>query len=54
MENEFKKKNLEVVCKHHHILRHMRYRERTKEWIVDYEHLAPRNKLEELRKLLMV
>jgi hypothetical protein len=46
--------NLEVVCTHHHMLRHLRYRERTKEWIVDYKHLTPRDKLDELRILLNI
>lgn len=46
--------NLEVVCTNHHMLRHMRYRERTKEWIVDYRHLTPRDKLDELRILLNI
>jgi len=46
--------NLEVVCTHHHMLRHLRYRERTKEWIVDYKVLTPRDKLDELRLLLNI
>jgi hypothetical protein len=46
--------NLEVVCTNHHMLRHMRYRERTQEWIVDYRHLTPRDKLDELRDLLKI
>jgi hypothetical protein len=46
--------NLEVVCTHHHMLRHLRYRERTKEWIVDYKVLTPREKLDELRILLNI
>ena len=34
------------------MLRHMKYKEKTKEWAVDFKSLTPRDKLDELRKLL--
>lgn len=46
--------NLEVVCTNHHMLRHLRYRERTKEWVFDTKSLTPRHKLAELRILLNI
>jgi hypothetical protein len=45
--------NLEVVCNMHHMLRHMRYKKKTNEWVVDFKYLTPRDKLDELRKLLV-
>ncbi len=45
-------KNLEVVCNIHHMLRHMKQNEEGF-WIVDFKTLTPRDKLDELRKLLI-
>lgn len=44
--------NLEVLCMNHHMLRHMKYKEKTNEWIVNFKYLTPRNKLNEIRKLM--
>ncbi len=44
--------NLEVVCLIHHQLRHMRLE--NKKWIVDFHYLTPRDKLDELKKLLLM
>jgi len=41
-----------VLCSIHHDLRHLRFEEKTKEWIFDTKSLTPRDKLEELRILL--
>lgn len=44
--------NLEVVCLTHHALRHMK-KNKLGLWVVDFKCLTPRDKLEELRKLLI-
>lgn len=48
-----KLENLEVLCSLHHDLRHMRFDEENQSWIFDTKCLTPRDKLEELKKLLI-
>lgn len=38
--------NLEVVCKNHHLLRHLRKNEKTDDWVLDFKYLTPRDMLE--------
>jgi hypothetical protein len=45
--------NLEVVCSLHHDLRHMYFNKKTNEWVISFKSLTPREKLDELRKLLV-
>jgi hypothetical protein len=37
--------NLEVVCKNHHLLRHLRLVSDSNEWVLDFRKLTPREKL---------
>ena len=39
--------NLEVVCKNHHLLRHLRLK-KNNEWVLDFKFLTPREKLKEI------
>lgn len=44
--------NLEVVCFNHHAIRHMKFIKGG--WVFNTKYLTPRNKLEELRRLLVI
>jgi hypothetical protein len=47
-----KLENLEVVCSLHHDLRHMR-QDKSNNWVFDTKSLTPRDKLGELKKMLV-
>lgn len=41
--------NLEVVCKNHHLLRHLKYNKKDNNWTLSFKSLTPREKLKDLK-----